>query len=300
MSKPMTVARYAKEHRGWFYGCLLLFALVAFFCLKAIYDMTVYGAKAPLYAFTAGMVGFGATALGSLPGFYFHKLSDKAEDWMLGSSAGMMLAAAIFSLLLPSIDASEKLFTSELAATLWVLFGVFLGVVFLLIINALTPHEHADQTYEGPEIEVKSGIWLFVLAIIIHNIPEGLAMGISFSAKDMQIGVPLTIAIALQDFPEGLAVVLALCTTNISRGKAVAIGVFSGLMEPVGALFGVSLAGGLGYVYPLGLALSAGAMMFVVFHEVIPETRRRGHHSTATIGLMCGFGLMMILEKIFS
>ena len=172
----------------------------------------------------------------------------------------------------------------------------FLGVVFLLIINA----EHADQTYEGPEIEVKSGIWLFVLAIIIHNIPEGLAMGISFSAEDMQIGVPLTIAIALQDFPEGLAVVLALCTTNISRGKAVAIGVFSGLMEPVGALFGVSLAGGLGYVYPLGLALSAGAMMFVVFHEVIPETHRRGHHSTATIGLMCGFGLMMILEKIFS
>lgn len=138
MSKPMTVARYAKEHRGWFYGCLLLFALVAFFCLKAIYDMTVYGAKAPLYALTAGMVGFGATALGSLPGFYFHKLSDKAEDWMLGSSAGMMLAAAIFSLLLPSIDASEKLFTSELAATLWVLFGVFLGVVFLLIINALS------------------------------------------------------------------------------------------------------------------------------------------------------------------
>lgn len=98
--------------------------------------MTVYGAKAPLYAFIAGMVGFGATALGSLPGFYLHKLSDKAEDWMLGSSAGMMLAAAIFSLLLPSIETSEKLFTSELAATLWVLFGVFLGVVFLLIINA--------------------------------------------------------------------------------------------------------------------------------------------------------------------
>lgn len=138
MSKPMTVARYAREHRGWFYGCLLLFALVAFFCLKAIYDMTVYGAKAPLYAFIAGMVGFGATALGSLPGFYLHKLSDKAEDWMLGSSAGMMLAAAIFSLLLPSIETSEKLFTSELAATLWVLFGVFLGVVFLLIINAST------------------------------------------------------------------------------------------------------------------------------------------------------------------
>mgnify|MGYP000223023538 CR=1 FL=1 len=102
---------------------------------------------------------------------------------MLGSSAGMMLAAAIFSLLLPSIETSEKLFTSELAATLWVLFGVFLGVVFLLIINALTPHEHGGQNYEGPEIEVKSGIWLFVLAIIIHNIPEGLAMAYLFQQK---------------------------------------------------------------------------------------------------------------------
>ena len=103
MSKPMTVARYAREHRGWFYGCLLLFALVAFFCLKAIYDMTVYGAKAPLYAFIAGMVGFGATALGSLPGFFqfflsnqlFPNKSRRLDAWQ---SAGMMLAAAIFSL----------------------------------------------------------------------------------------------------------------------------------------------------------------------------------------------------------
>lgn len=145
---------------------------VAFFCLKAIYDMTVYGAKAPLYAFTAGMVGFGATALGSLPGFYFHKLSDKAEDWMLGSSAGMMLAAAIFSLLLPSIDASEKLFTSELAATLWVLFGVFLGVVFLLIINALTPHEHADQTMKVPRSKLRAASGFLFLPSSFITFPK--------------------------------------------------------------------------------------------------------------------------------
>jgi len=180
MSKPMTVARYAKEHRGWFYGCLLLFALVAFFCLKAIYDMTVYGAKAPLYAFTAGMVGFGATALGSLPGFYFHKLSDKAEDWMLGSSAGMMLAAAIFSLLLPSIDASEKLFTSELAATLWVLFGVFLGVVFLLIINAEILVVQSASTTASP-----SGKSCSAIAIV-----RGTPICISYAEKEIPIAKP--------------------------------------------------------------------------------------------------------------
>lgn len=296
----MTVAEYAKNHKLWFYSCSFLFLAVAFFCFKAVFDMTVYGAKAPMYALCAGMVGFAATALGSLPGFYMHKLSERAEDIMLGSSAGMMLAASIFSLLLPSLEASEKLFTHELVATCWTLFGVLLGVVFLLGIDALTPHIHSDNVQDGPDIKVKSGIWLFVLAIIIHNIPEGLAMGISFSAEDMQIGVPLTVAIALQDFPEGLAVVLALCGTQISRAKAVGIGVFSGLMEPVGALFGVSLASGLGYIYPLGLALSAGAMMFVVFHEVIPETHRRGHHTPATIGLMLGFCLMLILEKIFN
>lgn len=293
----MTVEGYAKTHRLWFWSTLVFFLLVVWFCAKAVYDMVVLHASAPLYAFTAGMVGFGATALGSLPGFFLHKLSDKAEDVMLGGSAGMMLAAAIFSLLLPSIEASEKLFSNELLATAWVILGVFLGVLFLLLVNALTPHIHADHVHEGPDIEVKSGIWLFVLAIIIHNIPEGLAMGISFSAEDMQIGVPLTVAIALQDFPEGLAVVLALCTTKISRAKAVGIGIFSGLMEPVGALFGVSLTSGLGYIYPLGLALSAGAMLFVVFHEVIPETHRRGHHTMATVGLMVGFCIMMVLEK---
>lgn len=168
------------------------------------------------------------------------------------------------------------------------------------IINALTPHEHGGQNYEGPEIEVKSGIWLFVLAIIIHNIPEGLAMGISFSAEDMQIGVPLTIAIALQDFPEGLAGrTRSLLDSHFTREG-------SGDRSVLGSdgtgrrTFRREPCRRVGYVYPLGLALSAGAMMFVVFHEVIPETHRRGHHSTATIGLMCGFGLMMILEKIFS
>lgn len=295
--KPMSIAEYGREHKVWATICILLTLSVAFFCLKALYQIICESQKAPLYALCAGLTGFAATAAGSIPGLFMNKLSDKAEDIMLGSAAGMMIAAAIFSLLIPSIELSEELFKNQWLGMGWVIFGIFLGILFLLGVNAITPHEHFENGTEGPEIQIRDGIWLFVLAIVIHNIPEGMAMGISFAAENMEIGVPLTAAIALQDFPEGLAVVLALSSANISRIKAVGIGILSGLMEPIGALFGVSLTSSLGYVYPLGLALSAGAMLFVVFHEVIPETHRRGHQTAATMGLMFGFCLLMILEK---
>jgi Predicted divalent heavy-metal cations transporter len=295
--QPLTIADYARRHKLWACFCALFFLIVFFSCASAVYDILVLNEKAPLYALGAGMVGFAATAAGSIPGLFMNKLSDRTEDLMLGSAAGMMIAAAFFSLLMPALEASDKLFANEWLSMAWVIFGIFLGIVFLLGINAITPHEHFESGAEGPEIQVRDGIWLFVLAIIIHNVPEGMAMGISFAAEDMQIGVPLTAAIALQDLPEGLAVVLALCTTSISRVKAVMIGVLSGLMEPIGALFGVSLTAQLGYAYPLGLALSAGAMFFVVFHEVIPETHRRGHQTAATLGLMFGFCLLMVLDR---
>ncbi len=298
MEPQITVREYAANHKIWAGALIVLSVFVVIFCLKALYAMIFLHSTAALYAFIAGMVGFGATALGSLPGFVLHKLETKTENVMLGTSAGMMLAAAIFSLLLPSIEASDKLFHNHTAAMLWVIFGMFLGVFLLLGIHAITPHEHLVTGKEGPEINVNAGIWLFVLAIIIHNIPEGLALGISFAAEDTDIGIPFTAAIALQDMPEGLAVVLALCRTGISRLKAVGVGVLSGLMEPIGALLGVSLTSQLGYIYPLGLALSAGAMIFVVSHEVIPETHKSGQQLSATFGIMVGFCILMLLEQV--
>ncbi len=290
-----------KEHKTWTWTISILTVIVVVLCLRAVYLLFCGDNPTPVrYALMAGMVGFGATAVGSLPGFYLKNISERGEDVLLGSAAGMMLAAAIFSLLLPAVSASEGVFGgNEWLAMAWVVFGMALGVLMLLGINVITPHEHFATGAEGPEVPGIKGSWLFVMAIIIHNFPEGLAMGISFAKENLDIGIPLTVAIGLQDLPEGLAIVLALRATGISSMKAVLIGVASGIMEPLGALLGVSVVTGMDYAYPLGLALSAGAMIFVVSHEVIPETHRNGHQTAATIGLMVGFALMMILEKAF-
>jgi ZIP family zinc transporter len=139
-------------------------------------------------------------------------------------------------------------------------------------------------------------VWLFVMAIALHNLPEGMAIGVSFSRGDLSVGLPLTSAIAIQDIPEGLAVAMALRGAGLSLWRAVLIAAASGLMEPLGALLGLGLSSGLALAYPVGLALAAGAMIFVVSHEVIPETHRNGHQTPATIGLMSGFAVMMVLD----
>ena len=139
-------------------------------------------------------------------------------------------------------------------------------------------------------------IWLFVFAIALHNLPEGMAIGVSFSQGDLRVGLPLTTAIALQDIPEGLAVALALRGAGFAPGVAVLVAAASGILEPLGALLGVGLSSGLALAYPIGLGLAAGAMLFVVSHEVIPETHRNGHQTAATLGLMVGFALMMVLD----
>lgn len=138
-------------------------------------------------------------------------------------------------------------------------------------------------------------MWLFVFAIALHNLPEGMAIGVVFSQGDLSVGLPLTSAIAIQDIPEGLAVAMALKAAGLSPSRAVSVAAMSGLMEPVGALLGVGLASGLVLAYPIGLGLAAGAMIFVVSHEVIPETHRNGHQTPATLGLMAGFAVMMVL-----
>ena len=137
---------------------------------------------------------------------------------------------------------------------------------------------------------------MLVLAVTLHNLPEGMAIGVSFANGDMNIGLPLTSAIAIQDIPEGLAVAIALRGAGFSPGVAVSVAVATGLLEPLGALLGVGLSSGLALAYPLGLGLAAGAMIFVVSHEVIPETHRNGHQTPATLGLMAGFALMMVLD----
>ena len=248
------------------------------------------------YALLGGAAGFAATALGALPALVLRGLPQRVEDSLLGLAAGMMLAASAFSLLLPGLAAGEAILGGKGLAAGVVVLGMALGVLLMLGLDEFTPHEHDTAGPCGPGHERCGRVWLFVFAIALHNLPEGMAIGVSFAQADLSVGLPLTTAIALQDIPEGLAVALAMRAAGFAAPLAVGVAAASGLLEPVGALLGVGLASGLAVAYPIGLGLAAGAMIFVVSHEVIPETHRNGHQTPATLGLMSGFALMMVLD----
>jgi zinc transporter, ZIP family len=248
------------------------------------------------YAMLGGSAGFVATAVGAFLAIGLRDISTRTQDSMLGFAAGMMLAASAFSLILPGLEAGREMFGSEPAAALTVVVGLGLGVLLMLGLDYFTPHEHESTGPRGPEFARLNRVWLFVLAIALHNIPEGMAIGVSFANGDLSVGLPLTTAISIQDIPEGLAVALALRTTGLSARASVLVAAASGLMEPLGALVGIGMSSGFAIAYPVSLGLAAGAMIFVVSHEVIPETHRNGHQTPATLGLMLGFAVMMFLD----
>lgn len=288
---------HARRHPAAAFG--LGAALLAVLALTAQSVVLLAGdAASPglRYAMLGGAAGFAATALGALPALALRSLPQRIEDSLLGLAAGMMLAASAFSLLLPGLEAGTEILGGKALAAGVVVFGMALGVLLMLGLDEFTPHEH-DQTGPcGPGYERCGRIWLFVFAIALHNLPEGMAIGVSFARGDMAVGLPLTTAIALQDIPEGLAVALAMRAAGFPSWLAVGVAAASGLLEPLGALLGVGLASGLAVAYPIGLGLAAGAMIFVVSHEVIPQTHRNGHQTPATLGLMAGFALMMVLD----
>lgn len=296
---PWSVALGQHVRRNPFAALGLGVALAAVLLLLAgsLRDLLAGEASAGLkLGVIGGFAGFAATALGALPALALRTMPQKLSDVLLGGAAGMMLAASAFSLILPGLEAGTEITGSRTTAALIVVAGMALGVALMLGLDEFTPHEHENTGPCGPGAERCGRIWLFVFAIALHNMPEGMAIGVGFSHADMAVGLPLTSAIALQDMPEGLAVALAMRGAGYSAGRAVAIAVLTGLLEPVGAIVGVGLSAGLAFAYPMGLGLAAGAMLFVVSHEVIPETHRNGHQTPATIGLMAGFALMMVLD----
>ncbi|WP_445322803.1 ZIP family metal transporter [Ramlibacter sp. AN1015] len=292
----LTLARHARNHPLSFAG--LVVAVVAL----GVLGHGISGDAAPqagthvLWAFYGGMAGFAATTVGALPVLFLRGLPQRVEDVMLGGAAGMMLAAAFFSLLLPALEAGEGLTGSSWMGAFLVVGGIGAGVLLMLGIDAFTPHEHDRSGPCGPGHERCNRVWLFIFAIAIHNLPEGMAIGVSFAQGDLGVALPMTAAISLQDIPEGLAVAMTLRTIGVSAVKAVGVAAAGGLLEPVGAVLGVMLVGNSLAAYPVGLGLAAGAMLFVVSHEVIPETHRNGHQTAATLGLMAGFALMMVLD----
>lgn len=248
------------------------------------------------YALAGGSAGFAATAFGALLAIGLRTVSQRTQDSLLGFAAGMMLAAASFSLILPGLAAGEEILGNSSLAAVTVVLGLGLGALLMLGLDRFTPHEHASTGPCGPDCERLNRVWLFVFAIALHNLPEGMAIGVSFANGDMSVGLPLTTAISIQDIPEGLAVALALRAVGLSALVSALVAAASGLMEPLGALVGMGISTGFAIAYPVSLGLAAGAMIFVVSHEVIPETHRNGHQTPATIGLMIGFGVMMFLD----
>lgn len=262
--------------------------------LSAIVGELAGSARVP-EALAGGLLAALATALGALPVFFLKRVSARAEDVMLGFSAGVMLSASVFSLIVPGVEAGQAMLGHRMGASLLAVFGIVLGVGLMLAIEKVLPHQHLDGEMAGRP-EGFRRVWLLVLAILIHNFPEGLAIGTAFSGNEAASGFPVTLAIAIQDMPEGLVVALALLTLGYRRGQAWAFAVATGLAEPLGAAVGASVLAALPVLYPVGLTLAGGAMIFVVSHEVIPGTHRRGHETPATLGLMAGFALMMVLD----
>ena len=203
-------------------GLLVALAAVVLLLLQSLV-MLAAGDISPgvRYGLLGGLAGFAATALGALPALFLRSVPQRVEDSMLGFAAGMMLAASAFSLLLPGLEAAEGITGDGFLAAAVVVAGMTLGVLLMLGLDQFTPHEHDKTGPCGPGHESCSRVWLFVFAIALHNLPEGMAIGVSFSQGDMSVGLPLTTAIALQDIPEGLAVALAMCAAGFRPSVAV-------------------------------------------------------------------------------
>ena len=284
----------ARAHPFVFASFLLVAVLLAFSFFAGLGQLAASGHWQQ--ALTGGMAGFVSTAFGASLALGLKRISEKSQDLMLGFAAGMMLAASAFALIVPGLEEGKALTGSGLWGAGLVTAGLGLGVFLMLGLDRLTPHSHEQVGACGPGCERLGRVGLFVLAIAIHNIPEGMAIGVGFGQGDLAVGLSLTSAISVQNIPEGLVVALVLRSAGLSTTWAVLIAMATGLMEPLGAVVGFVVANGYAWAYPVGLGLAAGAMLFVVSHEVIPETHRRGHQTTATMGLMAGFATMMILD----
>ena len=247
-------------------------------------------------ALAGGCLAALATALGTLPVLLSQQFSQRTYDTMLGFGAGVMLAASSFSLIVPALASAKAQGASAWGAGGIVGAGILLGSLLLLLIDRLVPHEHFVKGLEGRQGLAMKRVWLFVLAISLHNFPEGLAIGVAFAGTDAVGALALASGISIQDVPEGMVVALALRSVGYSRGRSAGIGILSGVIEPVAAVLGVAVISLSANFLPWGLAGAAGAMLYVISHEIIPESHGQGHEAFATGGLIVGFVLMMLLD----
>ncbi|KXL54233.1 zinc transporter ZupT [Anaerotignum neopropionicum] len=246
-------------------------------------------------------IPFVGTALGSAMVFFMkEEMNLKLKKLLLGFAAGVMIAASVWSLLIPSIALAEE---GNGPAWLPALLGFLLGVGFLLVLDSIIPHLHMDSDKPEGVPSKLSKTTMLVFAVTLHNFPEGMAVGVAFAGAMMESSnitmmsaFALALGIALQNFPEGAIISMPLRNEGASKKKAFLYGVGSGVVEPVGAVITILLAKQVVPILPYFLAFAAGAMIYVVIEELIPEAQEGEHSNIGTIGAALGFALMMVLD----
>lgn len=246
------------------------------------------------------MIPFAGTTLGAAMVFFMRQeMNRKVEKLLMGFAAGVMIAASVWSLLIPAIDMAQE---QNQIAWLPAALGFMGGVAFLLVLDTLIPHWHLEsEEPEGMESELKKTTML-VLAVTLHNIPEGMSVGVTFAGAligdtgiTMAGAFALAVGIAIQNFPEGAIISLPL-KEEAGKGKAFLMGMLSGIVEPAAAIITLLLAGSITPYIPYTLAFAAGAMIYVVVEELIPESAEGSHSNMGTVGFAAGFVIMMILD----
>ena len=239
---------------------------------------------------TACGVG-GATIVGVLIGFIFQKVPHKFNDAILGFAGGIMLAAAVLGLIIPSLEEGN----------IWnTVCGILAGAIFLNVADKITPHLHRitgiDQETHSDAQNSLNKVMLFVIAIAIHNLPEGIAAGVGFGSEDISNAITVAVGIALQNIPEGMIIVSPLIMAGVSKWRVFLIASFTGFIEIIGTLIGFTAVSVASAILPFALAFAGGTMIYVVSDEMIPETHSHGYERMATYSLIFGFITMLIMD----
>ncbi len=237
-----------------------------------------------------------ATGLGSLVILFMSPPSEERQRVLLGFAAGVMLAASFFSLIMPGVEVLKASGSGPAGAAGIMAVAVLLGAGAIWALNRFVPVDHLVIGPPGASAGMVRRVWLFVIAITLHNFPEGMAVGVSFGGGDMDQGIATALGIGVQNIPEGLAVSASLATLGYGRGRAFLGGLASGLVEPLGGLVGVSIVAAMQTLLPWGLGLAGGAMIYVVTAEIIPSSQREKDNERAILALMVGLVGMMFLD----
>lgn len=251
-----------------------------------------------IQGFVASLVAGLVTGAGGLCIFFKKRYLKSEINQFLNFAAGVMLAASFFSLLVPSMEDILKHSENLVSGAAGYVTAVFSGVLLVWILNLLIPHEHNSMGHHGPHFDLKKA-WLFIIAITLHKLPEGLAVGVAFGAEQLVNPLSLLIGIAVHNIPEGLTIAISLVAAGNSRLRAAMTAFAIGLVQPLGAVLGLFLMGVDFNIVPYGMALAGGTLLFVVINEILPETYGYKETNRSAVSVFVGFILMTFLTVLF-